>query len=99
MNAVAGFDWDAGNLQKCLKHGVTVADIESVFAGQVMVSPDPAHSAFEDRFKAIGKTANGRYVFLIFTLRGHSSERLIRPISARFMHQKEIAHYENPAQT
>ncbi len=26
---VSGFDWDKGNLAKCLKHGVSLAEIES----------------------------------------------------------------------
>ncbi len=49
----------------------------------------------EPRMRAIGKTHAGRYVFLVFML--HKSERKtnLRPISARYMHQKEIDHYEN----
>ena len=31
---------------------------------------------------------------MAFTLRSRAGQRLIRPISARFMHAKEIAHYE-----
>ena len=45
----------------------------------------------EPRWRAIGKTESGRYVFLVFMMR----EQKIRPISARFMHSKEIEHYEN----
>jgi uncharacterized DUF497 family protein len=33
-------------------------------------------------------------VFLIFMLRKVGEQSVLRPISARFMHQKEIAHYE-----
>ena len=32
LQAVAGFDWDAGNLEKGQKHGVSVAKIEELFA-------------------------------------------------------------------
>ena len=35
--AVSGFDWDDGNQEKCLKHGLTLEEIESVFDGIVMV--------------------------------------------------------------
>ena len=56
--------------------------------------PDPTHSTEEDRFIGIGKTKQGRSLFIVFTLRSHSDEDLIRPISARFMHQKEVDHYE-----
>lgn len=37
---------------------------------------------------------DGRYIFAVFTLRHKGSKLLIRPISARYMHQKEIDHYE-----
>ncbi len=52
------------------------------------------HSQGEDRFIGIGKTTQGRSVFIAFTLRTHSDDVLIRPISARYMHQKEVEHYE-----
>jgi len=63
-------------------------------AGPLAVRPDPAHSQAEERFQAIGKAAAGRSVFLIFTIRERDGARLIRPISARYMHTKEIEHYE-----
>ncbi|RJF70695.1 BrnT family toxin [Rhodopseudomonas palustris] len=94
---VAGFDWDHGNRAKCEKHGVTRGEIESLFRGPVSVFPDPVHSQTEQRFKAIGRSEAGRMVFLIFTLRRDSGETLIRPISARYMHRKEVAYYEKEA--
>jgi hypothetical protein len=36
----------------------------------------------------------GRGVFIVFTLRRKGDEVLIRPISARYMHKKEIEAYE-----
>ena len=65
---VSGFNWDTGNRQKCQKHGLSLAQMEEVFAGPVMILPDHAHSAGEERFRAIGTTEAGRYVFLVFTL-------------------------------
>ncbi|MFL9501466.1 BrnT family toxin [Rhodopseudomonas palustris] len=94
---VAGFDWELGNRAKCAKHGVTVAEIEGLFRGPISVFPDPAHSLSEERFKAIGRTETGRMVFVVFTLRTRSDRTLIRPISARYMHRKEIAAYEEEA--
>jgi uncharacterized DUF497 family protein len=41
---VSGFDWDDGNREKCQKHGVSIREIEGLFAGPVMVLPDAAHS-------------------------------------------------------
>jgi uncharacterized protein len=94
---VAGFDWDQGNQAKCEKHGLTLPEIESVFRGPLSVFPDLAHSGSEERFKAIGRTETGRMVFLVFTLRHDRDRTLIRPISARHMHRKEIAYYEKEA--
>jgi len=92
---VAGFDWGAGNEAKCQKHGVSLAEIEDLFRGTVMVLGDERHStAVEERHLAIGKTKQGRHVLVAFTLRERSGQTLIRPISARYMHKKEIAHYE-----
>ena len=91
---VAGFDWDEGNQAKCQKHGVTLAEIESVFAGTPSIGPDVAHSTVETRFLAIGRASSGRHVFLAFTWRKRDGARFIRPISARYMHAKEVRHYE-----
>jgi len=86
------FDWDAGNRQKCQKHGLSARDIESIFQGPVSVFPDPEHSGEEERFIGIGKTEKHRSVFVVFTLRRKDDVVLIRPISARY--KKEIDYYE-----
>ncbi|NYT35456.1 BrnT family toxin [Allopusillimonas soli] len=89
---VAGFDWDSGNWPKCGKHGVSQAEIEQVMLGSPAVMADPHPN--ELRMRAIGKTQAKRYVFLVFTIRVQDEQHKIRPISARYMHQKEIDHYE-----
>jgi len=91
---VAGFDWDQGNREKCREHGVSLAAVESLFHGSLAVFPDPAHSAKEERFRAIGRTDGGRSVLIVFTLRDKGDDTFIRPISARYMHRKEVEHYE-----
>lgn len=93
----AGFDWDPGNRVKCQKHGVSIHEIESLFAGTVLVSSDPKHSEKEERLLAFGTTARGRKLLVVFTLRHKGAETLIRPISARYMHEKEAAYYEKEA--
>jgi uncharacterized DUF497 family protein len=95
--AVAAFDWDAGNRDKCQKHGVSIAAIESLFHKPIAVFPDPAHSNCEERFKAIGRTEDGRSVLIVCTLRMRDGETLIRPISARYMRRKESEYYEKEA--
>jgi uncharacterized DUF497 family protein len=87
----AEFDWDEGNRSKCQKHSVSAEEIESLFLGPVMVQP--ARSFAESRLQAIGKTPAGRHVFLVFTVREREGKQHIRPISARYMHAKEIRHY------
>ena len=59
-----------------------------------MVLPAEKYADAEVRFKGIGKTAAGRHVFVVFTIRGKEGKRYIRPISARYMHSKEIRHFE-----
>lgn len=94
MTDIVGFDWDRANRDKCQSHGVSLAEIEAVFHGTLSVFPDPFHSHREERFHAIGKTASGRSVFVTFTWRQRGHDTLIRPISARYMHRKEVLHYE-----
>jgi len=91
---IAGFDWDAGNRAKCEKHGVSVVEVEGLFSRPLLIIPDASHSESEERLRAIGRTASGRSVFLVFTIRVRAGKRVIRPVSARYMHRKEVKHYE-----
>ena len=84
------FDWDHGNSAKCERHGLTRAQIEAMFRAGMHVAPDPEHSTLaEQRFIAVGLTPEGRAAFIAFCWRGGR----IRPISARFMHAREVARY------
>src|SRR5208282_6006296 len=94
MLPAAGFDWDRGNRAKCEKHVLSIAVIEGLFARPLAILPDAAHAQREKRLRAIGRTDKGRGVFIIFPLRRKDDELLIRPISARYMHKKEIEIYE-----
>jgi uncharacterized protein len=89
---ITGFDWDDGNWPKCGKHGVSQSEIEEVLWGEPVVLKDPHPD--EPRMRAIGKTKLGRYVFLVFVRRLINGQMLLRPVSARYMHQPEIDHYE-----
>lgn len=59
-----------------------------------MVTPDPKHSDDEERYPAIGRSQKQKPMFVVFTLRDVNGEILIRPISARYMHEKEAKRYE-----
>jgi uncharacterized protein len=97
LEKVAGFDWDVGNARKNDRHGVSMAEAEQVFFNvPVLMLPDSAHSQSEPRYHALGKTIDGRRLHISFTLRGVG--KLIRVISARDMHRKERAHYEQATQ-
>ncbi|MDE1986584.1 MAG: BrnT family toxin [Alphaproteobacteria bacterium] len=95
----AGFDWDDGNRAKCEKHGVSIATIESLFRRGLIVLPDDSHSLRERRFRAVGRSTDDRAVFVVFTLRERLGKKLIRPISARYMHRKEAEHYAKTYET
>ncbi len=88
---IRGFEWDDGNIHKCQKHGLSIAEIESFFHyGNFVVAPDLRHSASERRLFAVGKTKYGKPVLAVFVERSG----LIRPVSVRYMHQKEWKKYE-----
>lgn len=76
---------------------MSIAEIEALFARGTRVAPDPKHSADEDRLIAVGNTSAGRPLFVAFTMRTTSGRRLIRPVTARYMHAMEIAAYEKAA--
>ncbi len=95
MDGIDGFDWDAGNRDKCRKHGVSLAEIEAVLGGQPLIASDPGHSMGETRSIAVGRTVAGRAVFIAFTLRMRGGRWLFRPISARYMRAKESQRYES----
>ena len=93
VSQIAGFDWDKGNARKNEKHGVSMAESEQVFFNApLLVLEDGAHNQQEARLHALGKTDDGRALHITFTLR--QSGLLIRVISARDMHRKERAIYE-----
>lgn len=87
-----GFDWDDGNWPKCGKHGVAREEIEAIFfEPSFRVFPDPAHSQAEQRWLGISHVpTTDRWVFTVFAARQVDWGTLVRPISARYMHEKEV---------
>lgn len=93
LSKIAGFEWDDGNARKNDKHGVSMAEAEQVFFNApLLLLEDGGHSQHELRIHALGKTDEGRRLHITFTLRRYQT--LIRVISARDMHRKERANYE-----
>lgn len=94
MSNSSGLHWDDGNWPKCGEHGVSKPEIEELFSGRPDVMPDLLHSALEPRQWAFGRLDSGRALFVVFTTRTTQSGLFIRPISARYMHEKEVRKYE-----
>lgn len=96
-----GFDWDDGSANKNWeKHGVADSECEEVFYNAPLgVRSDSAHSSGgERRWRALGRSDRGRYLFVAFTLR----RNLVRVISAREMTHRErriYATYEEAKET
>ncbi len=91
---ITGFDWDKGNSRKSAKkHSVYQSETEQIFFNEpLLVLKDSKHSQKEARYHALGITDDARLLHITFTLRG--SGTLVRVISARDMHRKERAIYE-----
>jgi uncharacterized DUF497 family protein len=94
LDQIAGFDWDDGNSRKSAdKYDVSQAEAESIFFNDpLIVVGDTKHSETEQRFNALGKTAQNRLLHVTFTLRQNGT--VIRVISARDMHRRERKAYE-----
>ena len=89
---LAGFEWDAGNREKNLKHGVHASECEQVFFNEpLLILDDARQSVAEDRFAAFGQTDGGRKLVVVYTQRAN----LLRVISARDMNRKEREFYEH----
>jgi len=89
------FDWDDGNGTKSLvKHGIDKATVQSLFDATPYIADDSRHSKQEKRFVAVGSTPQGRRIIVAFTIRIRTGRRYIRPISARYMHAKEVSRHE-----
>lgn len=92
LSACTGFQWDAGNADKnWRRHQVSPSECEEVFFQRpILIAPDREHSRNEPRYAALGPTAAGRRLTIVFTAR----ESLIRVISARAMSRRERRVYE-----
>ena len=87
LGACTGFEWDEHNTRKNWeKHAVAPQEAEQVFFNMpLLVRGDMKHSVSEQRYYALGHSAEGRLLFVAFTVRGDQ----IRIISVRDMHRKE----------
>jgi len=92
ISRCTGFQWDKGNFGKIWeRHRVSPEECEQTFLSQYFYAmPNGEHTTSEEtRFKIFGQTKAGRYLSVIFTIRGD----LIRVISARDMNRHERGMY------
>ncbi len=84
---VEGFEWDQSNIEKNWgKHRVSYLECEEVFFNQpLLVQEDEIHSKNEPRYYVLGRSNDGRHLFIVFTIRRNK----IRVISARNMSRRE----------
>lgn len=87
------FEWDDDKARMNLKkHGVSFDEGATIFNDPLIATmPDTVHSEHEPRFIAIGMSANGRLLVVIFTERGDKT----RLISCRKATKTETEAYEN----
>ena len=90
LSHIEGFDWDRSNIQKNWeRHKVAFDECEEVFFHDPVLAPDLGHSEDEERYFAFGRTARGRLLTIVFTMRKDK----IRIVSARDMNRKERERY------
>ena len=85
------FDWDEHNPSKCLAR-VPRAEIERLFGDPATYLAADPHIG-ETRYRAMGRNASGRPLFVVFTVRRIGGGLVIRPISARYAHEKEATRW------
>jgi len=88
MAEIEGFDWDAANVGHILRHAVTPFEVEAVADGKHVIAPAKSIKG-ESRWKLFGKTATGRYLVVVFTIR----RKLFRTVTAYEMNATERRKY------
>ena len=84
LDGAKGFDWDLHNVGHVARHGVHPAEVEeAVELAHVIIPAKDMHG--EKRWKLFGRSADGRYLVVVFTIR---DDRL-RPVTAHTMNERE----------
>jgi len=81
------FDWDKGNINKNWdKHRVHHLECEEIFFNEPIITKvEKGGVSQEERVSALGVTNEGRFIFVVFTMRRGK----IRVVSARDTNKKE----------
>lgn len=88
LDKLAGFNWDNANVAHILRHAVTPFEVEEVTAGKhVIITARTIRR--EKRWKLFGRSAAGRYLVVVFTIR----QRMFRTVTAYEMDTAERSRY------
>jgi uncharacterized DUF497 family protein len=85
---LSGFDWDEYNIAHIAEHGVSPQEVEYVATHQHLRFPATTKGQ-ESRWKLFGKTLDGRFLVVVFTIRGGR----FRTVTAYTMNQLERRRY------
>ncbi|HXN47599.1 MAG TPA: BrnT family toxin [Bryobacteraceae bacterium] len=85
---IQGFDWDAANVGHVMLHGVTPFEVEEAVV-RPHVTLHARTVAGEERWKLFGRTAAGRYLVVVFTIR----RKHFRTVTAYQMNATERRKY------
>jgi uncharacterized DUF497 family protein len=90
------FQWDAGNTNKNLRHGVQDWEIEEALLDPRAIRTKQMEVGGEVRFEVLGRAqSSGNYLRVIYTLRvDPGGLPLIRPISAVAMTSAQKRRYQ-----
>ncbi len=83
------FDWDRANTEHIARHNVIPEEVEEALFDRQKIGISAYQRENEQRWAAIGKSYNGRVLFVVFTRRNG----LIRVITARDATPKEKRRY------
>lgn len=89
------FDWDEGNRDKNLRHGVGDGEIEEALEDRFAILAAKLTVGPEIRYILLGRaSSSGRYLRVVFTVRIKRGRHLIRPISAIEMSARNKRRYQ-----
>lgn len=84
---IHSFDWEEKNENHIAEHGVAIFEVEDA----ILFSKPFYQRSRENKYIAYSVTEEGRYLFIVFVIKGSGR---IRVISARDMTEKEKRYYK-----
>jgi uncharacterized DUF497 family protein len=89
------FDWDAGNIDKNLKHSVHDWEIEEAFKDKHRLPAGKMKVKGEERHILLARCeTSGKYLRIVYTIRKKYGKKLVRPISATEMSRSNKRRYK-----